>query len=945
MKKAHLFHIIDPSPWPFLSSINIFNMFLGCIYCFNAKKIGCTIIIYSLVSLFLIAFLWWRDVVREGTYEGKHTLVVQKGLKLGMILFIVSEVMFFVSFFWAYFHTALAPSIQLGSNWPPYGICVFNYADVPFLNTLILLTSGVLVTWTHKEIMNKNSLKKSKAIFSLLMTIILAVIFTIFQVYEYYEASFSIADSAYGSVFFMSTGFHGLHVIIGTLFLSVCLIRLILYHFAKNHHIGLILAIWYWHFVDVVWLVLYIVVYWWGEISLSPEILEIPYIWTHISKETYEGLMDGWFQEKEVWGVQLISTRHSRVPEILIAKGWETKTALLRHLESFRIVTLDMCAWLEEKLGNNGIWLVVEKTPTRPNIPSATYVLENRIDKEAVLKQIDKWQIVSWDWKPEYFKTNRILKIGGVYEALNLNDWVNNDDKLWVILDKYTQELSILNTIEAKVKIFENIERWEIISIDGYNWFMFDNGEALHYYITQTLEQGLELDNGGWVVSLNSTDTKVVISEIENKKIMLENRDISNIESINNYIEAIRDTIIREINEFINNTEDDWVVAKIHGPEDEVIKTGSRADKIKVLQNLDIYSIISVDWNEWLISLYKEELINDESKVWIIREKPWPEPHEWVVVQGKEQKIWALNNREFWKIVSLDGEVWIRGREQCVVKRLVADVSSVGNSNVGNSVVENIALIETKYKCKLDELDDLVHRDNIALIETKYKWKLDALDDLVHRENKDKYVIEEVSWLGKLLKKNLEVMTAKPVKSAITYEDHVDSVPWEWLISEMRDELRVLKKESMKTDDWFQEVYLKLIDEWTKELDALEAQDKGYMSVESWFESSEMYKYRIELKKKFLKRLRGLHYMILKLQVVEKTEDCLRENLEIPEEWKKTQREVIDRIGIEVYLDALYTNSKAKEPHEAMVEELYEEWMYGQKRTDKPNRKWDEWHK
>ena len=273
-KKSHLFHIVDPSPWPLLASLSLFNLVLGSAFYFHGKSVGSLIVLYSFFFLSLIAFLWWRDVVREGTYEGKHTLVVQKGLKLGMILFIVSEVMFFFSFFWAFFNFSLAPSIQFGSVWPPYGICVFNYADIPFLNTLILLISGVFVTWTHKEILSKFSKNNFKAIFSLIMTIILAILFTVLQVFEYIEASFSIADSSYGSVFFMATGFHGFHVIIGTLFLSVCLIRMFKYHFTKDHHLGLVFAIWYWHFVDVVWLFLYLVVYWWSGLSVtvSPEV-------------------------------------------------------------------------------------------------------------------------------------------------------------------------------------------------------------------------------------------------------------------------------------------------------------------------------------------------------------------------------------------------------------------------------------------------------------------------------------------------------------------------------------------------------------------------------------------------------------------------------------------------------------------------------------------------
>jgi len=194
--------------------------------------------------------------------------MVQKGLKLGMILFIVSEVMFFFSFFWGYFHFALSPAIEIGCIWPPYGIQVFNYLHIPLYNTIVLLLSGVCVTWTHNEIVRKNLKNKFNTYFSLILTILLAIHFTYWQLREYIMSSFSIADSVYGSIFFMATGFHGFHVILGTLFLSSCFIRLIRFHFTRKHHLGLEFAIWYWHFVDVVWLFLFISIYWWSSVSV-----------------------------------------------------------------------------------------------------------------------------------------------------------------------------------------------------------------------------------------------------------------------------------------------------------------------------------------------------------------------------------------------------------------------------------------------------------------------------------------------------------------------------------------------------------------------------------------------------------------------------------------------------------------------------------------------------
>jgi len=175
---------------------------------------------------------------------------------------------FFVSFFWAYFHFALSPAIEIGCLWPPYGIQAFNYLHIPLYNTFVLLLSGVCVTWTHNEILLKNVKNKFNAYFSLILTLILAIHFTYWQLREYIMSSFHIADSVYGSIFFMATGFHGFHVILGTIFLMVSYNRLINFHFTRDHHLGIEFAIWYWHFVDVVWLFLFISVYWWSSVSV-----------------------------------------------------------------------------------------------------------------------------------------------------------------------------------------------------------------------------------------------------------------------------------------------------------------------------------------------------------------------------------------------------------------------------------------------------------------------------------------------------------------------------------------------------------------------------------------------------------------------------------------------------------------------------------------------------
>jgi cytochrome c oxidase subunit 3 len=206
--------------------------------------------------------LWFRDVVRESAYEGSHSVHVQDGLRLGVILFIVSEVLFFFSFFWAYFHSSLVPTIDIASVWPPVGIQPLNPWEVPLLNTVILLSSGVTVTWTHHSLVAGERIQRIQ---SLALTILLGLFFTLLQYLEYVEAAFSISDSVYGSTFYMATGFHGIHVIVGTTLLFVSFLRLLNTEYSSEHHFGFEAAAWYWHFVDVVWLFLFISIYWWGS--------------------------------------------------------------------------------------------------------------------------------------------------------------------------------------------------------------------------------------------------------------------------------------------------------------------------------------------------------------------------------------------------------------------------------------------------------------------------------------------------------------------------------------------------------------------------------------------------------------------------------------------------------------------------------------------------------
>nr|BAX90085.1 cytochrome oxidase subunit 3 [Peltocephalus dumerilianus] len=259
-KQGHLFHMVNPSPWPFTGATAAFLLTSGMISWFHYNKIQ--LVIVGMTTMLLTLLQWWRDVVRESTFQGHHTTPVQTNHRYGMVLFITSEVFFFAGFFWAFYHSSLAPTPELGNSWPPTGITPLNAFEVPLLNTAVLLASGVTVTWAHHSLMEAN---RQQTIQAMAMTIALGLYFTTLQATEYYEATFTIADSIYGATFFVATGFHGLHVIIGSTFLFICLIRQTKYHFTSHHHFGFEAAAWYWHFVDVIWLFLYLSIYWWGS--------------------------------------------------------------------------------------------------------------------------------------------------------------------------------------------------------------------------------------------------------------------------------------------------------------------------------------------------------------------------------------------------------------------------------------------------------------------------------------------------------------------------------------------------------------------------------------------------------------------------------------------------------------------------------------------------------
>ena len=273
-KPNHDYHLVDPSPWPLVASIAAFITAVGGIMWMKgipvgSLKIGSFVFGVGLLGILYVMAAWWSDVIKEAEYGGYHTRVVQLSHRYGMILFIASEAMFFVAWFWAFFNSALFPNETIeylrtqftGGVWPPKGIEAIDPWKLPLFNTLILLTSGTTVTWAHYALLQGDRASVKKA---LGLTVLLGLLFTFVQGYEYAHAPFSFKGSIFGSTFFMATGFHGFHVIIGTIFLAVCLIRVFAGQFTKTHHLGFEFAAWYWHFVDVVWLFLFACIYVWG---------------------------------------------------------------------------------------------------------------------------------------------------------------------------------------------------------------------------------------------------------------------------------------------------------------------------------------------------------------------------------------------------------------------------------------------------------------------------------------------------------------------------------------------------------------------------------------------------------------------------------------------------------------------------------------------------------
>jgi heme/copper-type cytochrome/quinol oxidase subunit 3 len=259
MLLRHPYHLVDPSPWPLLMGTSGLIFTLGLVCWFTGTN--STVVVLGLISGLVVFIGWWRDVLREA-HGGYHTKYVQKGLTIGMLLFLVSEVMLFFSLFWAYFHSSLSPTIELGSQWPPVAVRAIDPWGIPLLGSIVLLSSGFTVTLAHHAVRCGD---KDMTIVGLFLTILLGLFFVSLQGNEYYNGEYTMSDSVFGSVFYMTTGLHGIHVIVGVIFLTVCFFRLVMDLFTSEHHLGFEFAIFYWHLVDLVWFFVFTCFYWWGS--------------------------------------------------------------------------------------------------------------------------------------------------------------------------------------------------------------------------------------------------------------------------------------------------------------------------------------------------------------------------------------------------------------------------------------------------------------------------------------------------------------------------------------------------------------------------------------------------------------------------------------------------------------------------------------------------------
>ena len=256
--QLHPFHLVGPSPWPIFTSFSLMNLALSLGLTAHGYISNNIFIFISIITVLYSMTLWFKDIIAESTYLGDHTIAVKRGLNQGFLLFVVSEILIFSSLFWAYLHSALNPTMEIGMSWPPMGIEAISPAELPLLNTIILLASGVTITYAHHALINGN---RSNTLYGTL----LIALFVFCQILEYSFAGFTISDGVYGSTFFALTGLHGIHMIMLVIMLVVCTWRVYNYEFTNTSHVGAETTILYLHVLDVIWLFIYIIVYWWGS--------------------------------------------------------------------------------------------------------------------------------------------------------------------------------------------------------------------------------------------------------------------------------------------------------------------------------------------------------------------------------------------------------------------------------------------------------------------------------------------------------------------------------------------------------------------------------------------------------------------------------------------------------------------------------------------------------
>lgn len=261
-RRTHLYHMVDPSPWPLVAALGGFFFLSGLAFSFHRIAYGNYIFFLGLILILFCMYFWFRDISFEASYFGYHTKIVKTGLKLGFYAFIASEIMLFFGFFWAFFHSSLSPAIVLGGQWPPLGISYIYPYHYPLFNTFLLIISGFAITWAHKAFACGNF---REALDALLWTLALGFFFVILQSLEYYAAAYNFSDGIYAATFYSLTGLHGFHVIVGTLFILMCFFRLLRQHYLSTHYLGFVFSIWYWHFVDAVWIILFLSLYCWGN--------------------------------------------------------------------------------------------------------------------------------------------------------------------------------------------------------------------------------------------------------------------------------------------------------------------------------------------------------------------------------------------------------------------------------------------------------------------------------------------------------------------------------------------------------------------------------------------------------------------------------------------------------------------------------------------------------